>query len=680
MTEGLAGKSLRRSTSVSGGASPQRKTRGQRGPKKLIVPTDQHPAVAPCDISQNSDAFLQDRDCALPDVVGTEVVRRLKQEMRAGFRFEPGRLGPDRNRRTEEGAMAESQPTYAPVPHRGPDPDHQEPLQEQTGDPPFLSWARCTFAKWTSSGTGGGAPEDPGIEGAESVSNRNACKPPVRTNIGQRSSGTPSFVEENGDCENFCNRTPGSSEVSGTSLEASSREDQAGGCDLSETCQRVRVHVRKDVFSCARTDMPWPLTSSSSTRTHVDAPACLAPPADASDAAANERLFHAPGGRPSDLSRWINHQAGVCTDRVLTGLNEELQGETSTHSPDTKDSGFALDLLQAEEAGPSPPLEGTRESSPSPQAGHQSDRSGSSPSHCATVLSDIERTSSLYSISPPPLPPPSGVSLPGASSPCSIAKPLEKQWFFSEDTRMASCSSSFAPANSCDSLYSSESSLLLPQVVGDRDEDPTTTTLLPNYERSPSTDEEAACFLLYQTCRETASALPPLLSPVASPHRSSWGSLLSWSPGSSDREEEDTCTHKSPPLVDGDGGRLSVDLQRDLEGSGEVSEPASPTRPQFSPSDQNGAWRSSPSAIASVERDQTCHDFSSDDLDEVTAFERDILLVDVTQDDSELFENLPQKSLLRLGPVRVSKELKHKPLRAAIKPNSGRAPVEFDQK
>lgn len=39
-------------------------------------------------------------------------------------------------------------------------------------------------------------------------------------------------------------------------------------------------------------------------------------------------------------------------------------------------------------------------------------------------------------------------------------------------------------------------------------------------------------------------------------------------------------------------------------------------------------------------------------LDEFTAYEQDILLVEVTQDDPELFENLPKQSLLKLGPAR----------------------------
>ena len=41
----------------------------------------------------------------------------------------------------------------------------------------------------------------------------------------------------------------------------------------------------------------------------------------------------------------------------------------------------------------------------------------------------------------------------------------------------------------------------------------------------------------------------------------------------------------------------------------------------------------------------------TDLLDEITAYEHDILLVDVVQDDPDLFDNLPKQKMLRLGPA-----------------------------
>ncbi|KAM8840358.1 uncharacterized protein topaz1 isoform 2-T2 [Spinachia spinachia] len=55
-------------------------------------------------------------------------------------------------------------------------------------------------------------------------------------------------------------------------------------------------------------------------------------------------------------------------------------------------------------------------------------------------------------------------------------------------------------------------------------------------------------------------------------------------------------------------------------------------------------------------------------LDEIAAYEQDILLVDVIQDDPELFENMPEQSLLKLGPIRV-------PVAPVAKPTgAGRTP------
>ncbi|TKS88944.1 Testis- and ovary-specific PAZ domain-containing protein 1 [Collichthys lucidus] len=71
-------------------------------------------------------------------------------------------------------------------------------------------------------------------------------------------------------------------------------------------------------------------------------------------------------------------------------------------------------------------------------------------------------------------------------------------------------------------------------------------------------------------------------------------------------------------------------------------------------------------------------------LDEFTAYEQDILLVDVIQDDPELFENLPQESLLKLGPTRVTEAPKTKTLIPRIdapseelKPRLTRVKIDF---
>ncbi|XP_051247143.1 uncharacterized protein topaz1 isoform X2 [Dicentrarchus labrax] len=75
---------------------------------------------------------------------------------------------------------------------------------------------------------------------------------------------------------------------------------------------------------------------------------------------------------------------------------------------------------------------------------------------------------------------------------------------------------------------------------------------------------------------------------------------------------------------------------------------------------------SSPCELLSSEGDETKAEAADDAqqgiLDEYTAYEHDILLVDVIQDDPELFENLPQQSLLKLGPTRVTEAPKTIPI------------------
>ncbi|XP_044028329.1 uncharacterized protein topaz1 isoform X2 [Siniperca chuatsi] len=94
---------------------------------------------------------------------------------------------------------------------------------------------------------------------------------------------------------------------------------------------------------------------------------------------------------------------------------------------------------------------------------------------------------------------------------------------------------------------------------------------------------------------------------------------------------------------------------------------------------------SSPSEISEGERDETKAEAAGDTLDtldELTAYEQDILLVDVIQFDPELFENLPQESLLKLGPTRVREALKSTPI-GGVKTLSSRidgASLRFEQR
>ncbi|XP_039675949.1 protein TOPAZ1 isoform X2 [Perca fluviatilis] len=124
------------------------------------------------------------------------------------------------------------------------------------------------------------------------------------------------------------------------------------------------------------------------------------------------------------------------------------------------------------------------------------------------------------------------------------------------------------------------------------------------------------------------------------------------------------------------------------------------TKPSSSPSsddDDGGAFGderqacstreegSSPSETASSESDETNAEAAGDTqcgiLDEFTAYEQDILLVDVIQDDPELFENVPQERLLKLGPTRATESPKTRPI-GVVKtrsPKIGEAFLELKQ-
>lgn len=77
-------------------------------------------------------------------------------------------------------------------------------------------------------------------------------------------------------------------------------------------------------------------------------------------------------------------------------------------------------------------------------------------------------------------------------------------------------------------------------------------------------------------------------------------------------------------------------------------------------------------------RAETDGDCQPDVLDEFTAYERDILLVGVTQDDPELFQNVPKQSLLKLGPVRRAASLvKTPPKKVTFSARIDEAPSEL---
>nr|XP_023010812.2 testis- and ovary-specific PAZ domain-containing protein 1 isoform X3 [Maylandia zebra] len=236
--------------------------------------------------------------------------------------------------------------------------------------------------------------------------------------------------------------------------------------------------------------------------------------------------------------------------------------------------------------------------------------------------------------------------------------------------------------------------------------------------------------------------LPPLLSPVHSPQRQLCQRSFSCCSSSSTDEEEMNKDVSNLPQNDNCKDCLEhhiEELERDLS---DFTTPETPREPQSSPSseeesddeddveqgnriseqvslhrkikpslssgvltepcssscsdEKNGAALSdgeshsdteegsSPSKIANSEEDKTQGEAAGDSqpgiLDELTAYEQDILLVDVIQDDPELFDNLPDQSLLKLGPTRAAEAPGTKPAAVVNTPRRDGASQELQER
>ncbi|XP_074469730.1 uncharacterized protein topaz1 isoform X3 [Sebastes fasciatus] len=332
-----------------------------------------------------------------------------------------------------------------------------------------------------------------------------------------------------------------------------------------------------------------------------------------------------------------------------------------------------------------------------------------------------------------------------SSSPKCVVKAVEKTLFCCEETRMTPWTSSSAPPHNSDSFDSCVSSLLLlPQGEQESDEGlfagRTPPKLEPYYNTSPFNHVVVKLRdILTEKCVEldlNEFMLPPMLSPVASPQGRSQISLPPQSPDEEEKEEIYTRKRKMSPgchmpqIVNGDnenakdylehgGVELKVvkttneddgtekesqdetDYSDDVEQGNKTSEvPSDPkikatltsgalTEPCSSPSsdeDDGGAFSDEGQPCSTSERDETDAEAAGDAqrsiLDEFTAYEKDILLVDVIQEDPELFENLPQGSLLKLGHTRVTEAPKIRPIREVktLSPRTDGASLEFKQR
>ncbi|XP_074543778.1 uncharacterized protein topaz1 isoform X2 [Halichoeres trimaculatus] len=497
----------------------------------------------------------------------------------------------------------------------------------------------------------------------------------------------------------------------------------------SFTCQRVRVFKRRIPFSCARTHMPWPFPKCSQTLTanagtaqsaeHVDPVA-----RDNCDSSENQKQSNLSSSSSNDAipDLPIAFFGDVTTQlisfhgrNIFTERNGTAQDDLSPHSSVRKDMEFAEESQasfssdttylshpsQYEPVSPSSPPVNYQNtdsflSTLSPRPLGLSDwKTAPSFSPVSTLLTNS--WSSRLSNTPPSLTPS-----------VSLLSPVKS------DEMAANQSAYTSPVHTQEEQESNE------ELISDS----SPPKLEPYYKTSPINYERAllkARSLHSALSQETYSdfVLPPALSPVTSPTPHS--SIQLQSPDCSDDEEEEL--HQEPSQLHSSPGSVipqivyssAEDSENDVENSGSNSESVSGNSKSLSgqkssPSTDEDSDHDDPnitatpdsssqatSSSSSCSGDDDVGSFGDEDqlsspreelmgpceasdqskvkaagdprrgvLDELTAFEQDILLVDVIQDDKELFENLPQKSLLKLGPNRITETLKTRKDKASV--------------
>lgn len=815
----------------------EEENRDPEASQSIIIWVGQYPKVTLCDISQNCHAFGQDCGYMLPDLLKTKTVRCFKLEMRTGFGLEPSFIGRTKCK-SEAGTLAKNKVTCPRVQSKKSICQSQSLTEHQRHvkkcpNAWMLSSHACCFPKSRTS-------EDSATCSASSSQGKYAIKGGCETDMSDRDVGedprpgcgndgvrpptpdlecitckkTDSRDEEKtcswiyDDSQSCTEHAAGSSGTLGSAvkvnivhkkpdgeIDSQANTDAAqmsselfcqgnrGETDEleSSTCQRVRVYLRKNHYSCARTYMSWPFSNSVRIPTaHALTSPCPAEPIDPSfnsdspinqnkpgtpSSCTNDMLRNTPKGPFRDKTQQVsqnNRKRDRAGESVVAGRNGKRHGNMSSYSPDSSNVKFVPYSVEAEEyqADPKGELAADRASASSlPINGMQTDRSTSTPSPSAIGLSDWDTVavlspmsststaSGLSSLSATPflLRPSSflplkvrSVDLTDASSHNCVVKAVEKSSLCCEETQMTSYSFSSGPPHDSDSIQSCDSSLLLSQDKRESDEelvsDRCPPQLEPYYDTGPINCSLVKESMLHNVLSETEFTPPPILSPVTSPRGCARTSLLPQSRGYSGENEEINkgfCKHnistgcyksqivngsntnskddiewegittnfkpvttprgpRSSPSNDGDQEDSEVESQdeTDHEGGAEQGkkkyEPL-PSDSKLKAAFNTGVLREHRSSAASDEDDDGAEGWSSSEvargeekgqskeeaagdtrdgiLDEFTAYEQDILLVDLILDDPELFGNLPQESLLKLGPDRGTETPESRPVR-----------------
>lgn len=526
----------------------------------------------------------------------------------------------------------------------------------------------------------------------------------------------------------------------------------------SFTCQRVQAYVKKSVFSCARTDMPWPFSNRlQNTASHAVKPVCPAELIDPPDNCESPRNRNEPyafrnstNGSLSDVPKCFFSNPALHDPQQNDGKQDGERGEgsetqnngrnddhMSVCSPESTNVELAPHLIVAERSQAGPASDETDLSAIStsasllPDSAPQTDSAASTPPPSVLGLNDWGSATTLSSLSSQSTASassfqqkePTSVDLADASFPSCLVRIVEMPPFHSEKSQRT-CAAPFSPSHSTDSSESCDSSLLLPQDTNQHRMELADTTppkLEPYFHTSPihpylTKDKLSECVLRTNGFLDTEFTLPPLLSPISSPHTvASKGGPLAPRQGCSDEEERiqtPTCSHiesnrcdvseivnaryetstdNTEEVIPGlrrvlasftravppRGTLPFIHNSEDVDSNAEQSETSEEHAPDpegrtahppgvlrerqssCSSNDDDGravglsSFASSPGGETEQTNTKAVCDLRQGVLDEFSAYERDILLIGVTQDDPELFENVPQESLINLGPTRT---------------------------
>ncbi|XP_061738549.1 uncharacterized protein topaz1 isoform X2 [Nerophis ophidion] len=558
-----------------------------------------HPKVTLCDVVRNCRVKWDRSRFLLPDVLRTETVYCFKQDMRvAGFQSSP--------------RCDQRQNTTVPYLRMRLSGNRRQPVENTKKESGINSTAsrfsngRDSDVSKTSFWFGKAGQSSGGNVRTKRQDLDNILKEVQKCS---QSCPEPTLRKDNGVPEEPCPK-----KVAQETPELFS-DDQA-----TFTCQRVRVHIRREHYSCARTDKAWPFADNG--------PALLKLPAD------RQRLspqHHQPLGSLGRQSSDIHHEADL-----TEGVGHKSSHETENNSLHAKKLTVGLPAV----------------TTTSFTASQQSDS--------GTDLLSVGPSSSTHS--------PSELGLRGSLTdrPVFALSPIPKAVWSPTSSPSASISQG-----------SQQSSFLLHQEIGTHDSSPPL-----NYELPPAIDkwdEE------YMENTQSEFVLPPVLSPFNSPKGNFSSQNISL-----DKDVMNTLLPRvfinglinlgkgnQLDVVSSDLGSLPDHLARETQASpcsvGDVDNRThvetneARGTPEKPPSDQTpdrdhsttelrsplSTWNGDRGGEPNKEQPPSSVAARPCVLDELTAYQHDILLVDVNHDESELFEDLPQESLLKLGPVRV---------------------------